>query len=529
MKADLSRGGDLLAAFETMFSAKEGKTIYAAATKALRENGGEMGKMLAEGTLVGFSGGADSVMLLGFLALLHRRTVTGFPLLAVHIHHGIRGQEADGDEAFARSVAEALGVEFLSLKKEIPALARARKTGWEETARDVRYSCFQEILRGRNDLHTIALAHNATDQVETVLLFLLRGAGGDGLCGIAPVRDRVVRPLLSVPAEKIRSALGAAGIPYRIDSTNADVSYRRNRIRLRVLPELRRICSSPENAVTRAVCNLGRDRAFFAGEAAAFLAEYPDGAPAREAMARLHPAVLFRVIVRLCEPHGIAPTEAAVREIAGCLARGGDFRVSLPASFAFVARGGFCRIASDSASDFAQDRLMISLPFGQNNRSGFFAVDDYSVAVLFAEGDLAAREFALPSENVYKIAIQADLSSAIIRGDLFVRSRKDGDCYFYKGMTHKIKKLCNDKKIPPALRTDIPVFCDEAGIVWIPGFGVRDDGGHTPKFIVLYEKIGSASAAATASLSQISRFRGVIWKHDGAGKKQQQKGMDLFP
>ena len=81
------------------------------------------------------------------------------------------------------------------------------------------------------------------------------------------------------------------------------------------------------------------------------------------------------------------------------------------------------------------------------------------------------------SPNIYNFSIKANLRSAIIKGDLFLRNRREGDCYYYGGMTHKLKKLFNDKKIPLQKRESIPILCDEKGIVWVPGFGVRDDGG----------------------------------------------------
>jgi tRNA(Ile)-lysidine synthase len=112
-------------------------------------------------------------------------------------------------------------------------------------------------------------------------------------------------------------------------------------------------------------------------------------------------------------------------------------------------------------------------------------MDDFSAVLTLSD-----KKTDKISLNVYKISIQADLSSAIILGDLYIRPKRDGDSVFYGGCTHKLKKLYNDKKIPPSKRNLIPVLCDDKGVVWVPGFGVRDDGGKAEDNKPLYAVLG---------------------------------------
>ncbi|MBO5102130.1 MAG: tRNA lysidine(34) synthetase TilS, partial [Clostridia bacterium] len=158
----------------SLFATAPGKDIYSVAVSSIEEYG--MEKMIKKGVLVGLSGGADSVMLLCFLIEYRRRTAD-FPILAVHINHSIRGESADRDEAFAKRMCASLGVEFISEKIDVPSIAKENGLGIEECARNVRYQEFQNIIQGRNDIGSISVAHNADDNLETVIFNIFRGTG----------------------------------------------------------------------------------------------------------------------------------------------------------------------------------------------------------------------------------------------------------------------------------------------------------------------------------------------------------------
>jgi len=185
---------------------------------------------------VGFSGGADSVCLLSVLAGL--RQLLKADLTAVHVNHGIRGEEADRDEAFCREFCEAGNIPFQSIFVDVPALAREKGLSTEEAARILRYEALEKAA-GENGL--IAVAHHGDDQAETILFQLLRGSGLKGLSGMQYRRDRIIRPLLDLSGKEIRAWVSERELPFVTDSTNMDDDYARNRIRNVILPELEKI------------------------------------------------------------------------------------------------------------------------------------------------------------------------------------------------------------------------------------------------------------------------------------------------
>jgi tRNA(Ile)-lysidine synthase len=188
---------------------------------------------------VAVSGGADSVSLLRVLAAA--ATETGLVLAVAHVHHGIRGAEADKDAQFVAELAEQLGLEFHLHRVDTPAVARQKRETLEEAARGLRYAWFRELLaEGKADV--VATAHTLDDQAETVLQRLLRGAWTEGLGGIHPTiactGGVILRPFLRARHAEIRAWLREIGQPWREDASNQDTAHTRNRIRHELLPTL---------------------------------------------------------------------------------------------------------------------------------------------------------------------------------------------------------------------------------------------------------------------------------------------------
>ena len=173
-----------------MFLSDKGMELYDRIIKTIEKE--NMLPLIEKGVLVGFSGGADSIFLISFLIEYKRRTNKSFSLTAVHVNHGIRGDEADRDEEFSRSFLADLEVPFVSVYRDVPAISREEGIGTEEAARNIRYSVFEDLIKSRDDIGAIAVAHNATDNTETVLMNILRGSGISGVCGIKPIRDNII-------------------------------------------------------------------------------------------------------------------------------------------------------------------------------------------------------------------------------------------------------------------------------------------------------------------------------------------------
>ncbi len=190
--------------------------------------------------LVGFSGGPDSVCLVHFLH--HLAGKKHFEIIAIHVHHGLRGAAADADAAFCRRFCKTWKIPFLLKKKAVRQLAKKLDLSLEHAARKARYEAFAQAAR-QTGASTLALGHHLDDQAETVLLNLLRGTQPEGLCGI-PVRRalnqqvEIVRPLLCVTRSEVQAYLQENHLPYVTDETNKEDIYRRNWVRHQLLPLL---------------------------------------------------------------------------------------------------------------------------------------------------------------------------------------------------------------------------------------------------------------------------------------------------
>ena len=418
-----------------------------------------MDDIISGGVLIGLSGGADSVFLSLFISEYQKREKKNFSVLAIHINHMIRGEEAERDEKLSRSLAESLGFEYESFRIDVPQLSSENGEGIELVARNARYSKFAEILRSRKDISCIATAHNSGDNVETVIFNLCRGCGINGASGIAPVRDNIIRPLLPISKSEIISLLDEFNISFAIDSTNFSTEYTRNYIRHEILPKLERINPRFESSF-RAFSDSALLDNDFISVAADRALDNRDSLSA-EYLLSLHPALRARVVGDFCYASiGKSLERVQINAISDLLHKA-NFRVSIGAGFDFVCERGSCYVVKRSATDEVRD-FYEALESGDNKMPGYNAV----ISIL-------PREKSYPI--IYNKSIKADLSSAIINGVLYVRFKRDGDAYHYGGMTHKLKKVFNDLDIPPSHRGLIPVVCDDNGIVWVPGLGVRDD------------------------------------------------------
>ena len=471
-----------------IFESEKGKETYGLFKSAIADY--DMIPYIKRGVLLGLSGGADSVLLL--LLLLKLRQEYHFNILAVHINHMIRGEEADRDEFFSRGLCEMLGVEFLSFSIDVPMLAKAAGKGVEETAREARYSKFSEIISSRNDIKTVAVAHNATDNLETIIFNIMRGSGTRGASGIAPRRDNIVRPMIYVAKDSVVSLLSDNNISYVIDSSNESLEYTRNYIRNNIVPHMRAVTKSAEEAATRLSRNLRRDDQYITSVARKFIDERVDIKKCQ--LDELDAAVLSRVLRLMCDDESAMLEEVHIQSIKSML--GSDnFKVSLPGNQIFLCEYGICKVVSGLCDKI---NFFSKLTYGVNE------FKDLDADILLGD-----TKFDISSLNVYKFSIQANLSSAIIKGDLFVRSKKDGDTIFYGGHRKKLKKIFNDLKIPPSIRSSIAIVCDDDGVVWVPGVAVRDDNVSPEERKDLYIAlgIGKSDILSERRMRSLSEFR----------------------
>ena len=215
-------------------------------------------RLLESNSLViaGVSGGADSTALLKVLLTL------GYRCIAVHCNFNLRGAESDRDQQFVSDLCHNLGVELIVCSYDTVSYAKQKNISIEMAARELRYADFERIMQ-EHSASAICIAHHRDDSVETMLLNLIRGTGLRGLTGIKPKNGRIIRPLLCVSRQEIEDWLKENGQPYVTDSTNLETDYTRNKIRLELLPLMRRINPSVDNSIESTALHLQQAYAFY--------------------------------------------------------------------------------------------------------------------------------------------------------------------------------------------------------------------------------------------------------------------------
>ena len=414
--------------------------------------------------LVAFSGGADSSALLHMLA--HEAKETGAVVFAAHVNHGIRGEEADRDEEFCRQTADALGVRLFVLHADVPNEARATGESIETAARRIRYDYFNRLMLDQN-IPLLATAHNANDNLETMLFHLTRGSGLSGLCGIPISRvcagGCIVRPLLGMTRAEILSYCNTHEISYVNDSTNVNTEYTRNRIRSEVIPALTAIHPSAVENSVRLAEHLRADALCLDGMAKQFLTEARrDCAIACEKILCAPSAISHRALMLLYrEFSGGTALEYAHLQAMRRLAERAvpHSSISLPHGISAVIEDGWLYLQSKTAPLSYEP---YEIPLTQPKT----LISQTKCEIVIEPSQTA--------KNIYKTSIQFSLNSATIKGMLFVRNRREGDRILLGGMHKSLKKLFCEKKIPPELRARLPILCDGDGILAVPMLGIRD-------------------------------------------------------
>ena len=425
-----------------------------------------------ERVVVAVSGGADSVCLARVLASLADESCWSLSLL--HVNHGIRGADADADEAFVVGLAGELGLPFDGAWVDVPAAAAARGVSLEMAGRAARLRVYRETA-GARGATSVALGHTRDDRVETFLMRLLRGSGGAGLSGLRAVRRlgplRLVRPLLDVPRAKIERHLAGLGQPWREDHTNADPRFTRNRIRHELLPLLRdRYNAAADAALWRASRLLEQDEAYLAERAAEALARCrrDDGVDA-EALAREPPALAGRLLLRWLAGEGVGAVDLSAVEallrLAG--ARGGSAALSLPGGVRIERTYGVLRVGRGTPDGQAEFCYRLPVP-GRL---------DLAACGLTAEARvIAAADPRRPGRVGQWPAAGCLNRERVGDGPLLLRSRRPGDRIRPLGLggAVKLQDLFVDAKVPRPLRDRIPVVACRDQIVWIPGYRVAE-------------------------------------------------------
>ena len=407
----------------------------------------------SETVLVALSGGADSVSLLHRFVLL--RKTRKLTVLAGHVHHGLRGDEADRDEAFCRTLCEAWSVPYFSTRVDVKGEAACTGESVEECARRLRYAFLEAQAKKHGAV--LATAHTADDNLETVLLNLVRGTGLKGLCGIPPVRERIIRPLLFFERAEIEAYCKTHGLSYVTDSSNLSSEFARNQLRLSVTPVLKGLNPSLLSGISRMTRFLREEEELLEtlAQNALSAAKKDEGFDAA-ALAKLPSPLRFRALVRLAKNAGGSIGAAHEPALTGILHGGGS--TDLPGGVRMTVQRG---------------RLTVS---GKEEEEKTFLPD----TALAVPGEtkvgcrwICTQKMERDGQNVYNFLFYHALDYAKIKGTLRVRSRRPGDklTLSRRNCTKSLKKLFQEANIPPKDRDAVAVVEDDEGIVWVEGFG----------------------------------------------------------
>ncbi len=386
---------------------------------------------------VALSGGADSVALLH--CLLSLKGELGVKIYALHLNHLLRGEESNRDEAFVKGLCEKLGVELTVQRTDIMKESKVSGESIELAARRVRYAFFEKARHG-----AVATAHTASDSAETVLFNLTRGTAAAGLCGIPPVREGFVRPLIYCTRQDVEAYCAQNGIEFVNDSTNFTDEYTRNKIRHNAVPVLREINPSFENSVMRMSAAIREDNAFLEEVART---EYnnaliENGLDVNK-INKLHPAVVKRVLRCFFYEQFNAELDSVNLNLLQQTVKGKIGATVLPSGVTASVKNG-C--------------LMLSK--GTEKPKFHYKTE-------------------IKEENIQKInnlLLKNVLDCGKIVGELTIRTRLTGDKIRIadRGVTKSLKKLFCEMKIPENERDLIPVVSDQKGVVWVHTVGVSE-------------------------------------------------------
>ncbi len=469
--------------------------------------------------VVGVSGGADSVCLLHILSRWQGEL--GMSLHVAHLDHQLRGSEAEADARYVSRLAESLGIPVTVDRKDANAYREVAGCCVEEAARELRYAFFARVAR-HVGASRIAVGHTRDDQVETILMHILRGTGVDGLCGLArscPIGEirqslspvelpgglRVIRPLLDVSRSETTEYCQEQHLAPRIDSSNLSLSFLRNRLRLHLLPVLRQYNPDIDQALLRLADLAREDSAFMREQVSALwdkLARTEASAVHldKKQLAGLAVALqrrLLRAAVAALKGHTTDIEAGHIEAARRLLARPVGKQASLPRGL--VCTAGYdelvvARVSPVSGGGAREHSLDGSCPFPALKGEFVLEVPGETLLPGWRVTASPVRDPAdyTRSEDRRKTAqggfpdrLVGEFDLNCVGGQLLIRRRRPGDRFRPLGMdaTKKVQDFMVDARIPRAWRDRIPIVCSPEHIIWVAGWRIDDRGRVTDRTV----------------------------------------------
>ncbi len=419
--------------------------------------------------LVAVSGGPDSVCLLSVLQMFAKEL--DLTLHLAHLNHMFRGRESANDARFVTNLAQKAGIPATIEQVDVPAFCRERGLSAQAGAREVRYAFLDRLARSVG-ASRIATGHTATDQAETILMRLLRGAGISGLSAIPPKRGNIIRPLIESTRDDILAYLHTAALPFVSDSSNVKPIYTRNQIRMELLPLLKSF--NPRIVETLAIeAALIRDeddamRSCLDDKASdIFVQENDIVVIKRNAFNNLFPALRRRILKKIADLCGMDSSRISMVQIEQALLFMAEAQTGrtmhLPPGLTIAREyDRFLVMTAGEAMAFSHSLAM----------PGLTAVPELGIEI-----EIAAENTETQVGDIQNYHWQAAFDYDKMGIPLTVRSRRPGDVFCPAGMGGRHKKLQDylvDEKIPRRHRDRVPLLCSGDDIVWVLGFRIDE-------------------------------------------------------
>lgn len=384
--------------------------------------------------LVACSGGADSMILLNYFISV--KESMQLSLCVAHIEHGIRGKDSVDDAEFVKAFCENNKIEFHLLSIDAEKESKKLGIGVEEYSRKRRYEFFDTI-----ECDKIATAHNASDNTETVLFRMFRGTGIKGLCGIPAVRGKIIRPLIEIPSDDIRSYCKSNSIEYRVDCTNHRNDYTRNYIRNVIVPEIKSINPNTDLAFSNMIADLTEDKNFIYSYATKVYNEaFCNNMLDIDVLNKYDLSIIKRVICAYFNNFGVDIDRVHLNSVLQLLDK--SARVQLCGDIYAVSAGGYLRYAD----------------FSQNDSEFNFVTEILKISEL----DKKSVDFYCDYDKII--------------GKVKIKSRQAGDTISPAGRhcSKSLKKLFNELKIPQERRDSVAVVSDDCSVIGVVGYCVDE-------------------------------------------------------
>lgn len=426
--------------------------------------------------IVGLSGGPDSICLLHILNEI--KDEYNLQLIAAHVNHMIRGIEADEDEKYCREFCENLNIEFYSIHKKVEEYAKEQGISSEMAGREIRYVFFEKLLKEKG-FDKIATAHNANDQAETILMRIMRGTALEGLCGIPVKRNNIyIRPILFMNREEIESYCEKHHLKPRIDKTNLERLYSRNKVRLDILPYMKKNFNEDIiETINRMSTLLQYDNEFIINYSNDKYNEYckvknGEGKIQKE-LFKLDTAIITRVIKRVLVETSKNHNNFEMKHIFDVIElqkMGTNKRIDLPNNIFAENIYGDIYIKYKRTEKVLENSLKQEIILKKN---------DLRVGRKVSFGEYIINFEVIKNTKNKKIGYNEFIkyfNYDKINDNITIRKRKNGDKIIPLGMSgrKKLKDIFIDMKIPVEKRDQIPIVDFDGEVAWVVGAKVSE-------------------------------------------------------